>query len=82
MPYMARHFLYEILRYNCDNGIEIINATTRLSSDQVGEFLSLVAGYLDGYFHSLEAELDGYHNIKVEALTILKNSVDDVEELN
>jgi len=82
IPHMARHFVHEVIQYNCENGANLIDATTRLPPLQIAEFLCLVAGYLEGYFHALEEEIEGYDKIKAEALTTLKNYPEDVEEMN
>lgn len=72
IPYISRHYLYSALNHDYDGGVEIINAISRLPSGEVGEFLSSLAGSLDGLFYRLEVDLDGYDEIKDKAIEALK----------
>jgi hypothetical protein len=83
IPHISRHYLYSALNHDYDGGVEIINAISRLSPGDIGEFLSSLAGTLDGLFYRLEVDLDGYDEIKDEAIKALKTPFEeDTEEFD
>ena len=83
IPYISRHYLYSAMKHDYDGGVEIINAITRLPPGDVGEFLSSLAGTLDGLFYRLEVDLDGYDEIKDKAIEALKTPFEeDIEEFD
>lgn len=83
IPHISRHYLYSTLEHDYESGVEIINAIARLPPGDVGEFLSSLAGTLDGLFYRLEADLDGYDEIKDKAIEALKTPFEeDMEEFD
>lgn len=77
IPYISRHFLYSTLEHDYEGGVEIINTIARLPPGEVGEFLSSLAGSLDGLFYRLEVDLDGYDEIKGKAIEALKTPFEE-----
>lgn len=83
IPHISRHYLYSALNHDYDGGVEIINAISRLPPGEVVEFLSSLAGSLDGLFYRLETDLDGYDDIKDQAIEALKTPFEeDMEEFD
>jgi len=84
IPNISRHFLYSVLEHNQKSGMEIIETITELRQEQVGEFLYSLGNSLSAYFFQLEADLEDYDKIRIQALKELKNLhlEEDLEEFN
>lgn len=83
MPNISRHFLYSILEYNQVSRMAIIETISESGSENINEFLSSLGNCLSTYFFQLEAGLDEYNKMRIQALKELKNShEEDMEEFN
>lgn len=83
IPSISRHYLYSVLNHDYERGTNIINAVVRLPPVDVGEFLSSLTGTLDGLFYRLEVDLNGYDEIKDNAIKALRTPfVEDLEEFD
>lgn len=84
MPNISRHFLFSILTQNQISGMRIIETIAESETEEVGEFLSSLVNSLVGYFFRLDACLEGYNQIRIQAVEDLKNLElkDDLEELD
>ncbi|PJC50950.1 MAG: hypothetical protein CO032_02140 [Nitrosopumilales archaeon CG_4_9_14_0_2_um_filter_34_16] len=73
MPNISRHFLYSILEHNQASGMAIIDTIIESKPEDVGEFLFSLGNCIATYFFQLETGLEGYNDIRIQALKDLKN---------